>query len=203
MADVPAIPPLPEPFSDECVALRFSCARDIPEILIAHQDDPHLHVDVGRDRPPSGAELGREFEAAARERAANIRVRLAIVEPPADDCRGEVILHGIDWGEARASVGIWMAPGARGRGLGRRALRLTAEWVFGAWGLERLTLLTDPHNGAMLNAARGAGFTFEGLLRSYGRERGRRRDFASLSLLPGDPLPPPPVSAQSSGEARG
>jgi ribosomal-protein-alanine N-acetyltransferase len=202
VADVPAIPPLPQPWSDDRVALRFSGERDIPEILIAHQDDPRLHMDLGADRPPSGAELGRQFEAATRERAAGIRVRLAILEPPADRCRGEVFLHGIDWEQARTSVGIWVAPDARGRGLGRRALRLTAEWAFGAWGLERLTLLTDADNGAMLNAAHGAGFTFEGVLRSYGRERGRRRDFALLSLLPGDPLPAAPSSVQSSGKVR-
>jgi ribosomal-protein-alanine N-acetyltransferase len=200
---VPAIPPLPEPLSDGQVALRFSAERDIPEILIAHQEDPHLHASLGRSRPPSGAELGREFEAAARERAAGVRARLAIVEPPADDCRGEVFLYGIDWEQRRASGGIWVAPGARGRGLGRRALRLAAQWAFGALGLERVALLTDPDNGAMLGAARGAGFTFEGVLRSYAVEGAQRRDFASLSLLPGDPPPPSPVSAQSSGRAEG
>ncbi len=181
------------------MALRFSGERDIPEILIAHQDDPHLHVNLGRDRPPSGAELGREFEAAASERAAGVRVRLAIIEPPADDCRGEVFVYGIDWAERRASAGIWVAPDARGRGLARRALRLAAQWAFAAWGLERLALLTDPDNRAMLNAASSAGFTLEGVLRSYSRDGGRRRDFASLSLLPGDSLPPIPGSARSPG----
>jgi RimJ/RimL family protein N-acetyltransferase len=197
---VPAIPLLPEPLSDGRVALRFTAERDIPEILIAHQNDPVLHVRLGRDRPPSGAELGQELEAAARERAAGIRARLAIVTPPADDCRGEVILHGIDWRQARASAGIWVAPDTRGHGLGRRALRLAAEWGFAACGLERLALLTDPDNDSMVRAARGAGFVLEGVLRSYGRERGGRRDFAVLSLLPGDPPPPTPVSAQSRGE---
>ncbi len=200
---MPSIPPLPEALADDRVALRFTAERDIPEILIAHQNDPLLHVRLGRERPPSGAELGRELEAAARERSAGVRVRFAIVEPPADVCRGEVFLHGINWDAARASAGIWVAPDGRGRGLGRRALRLAAEWAFRSLRLERLGLLTDPDNGAMVGAARGAGFTLEGILRSYGRERGGRRDFALLSLLPSDLQPATASSAQSTRRMEG
>ena len=183
---MPAIPPLPEPLSDGVVGLRFSSERDIPEILIAYQDDPRLHVRLGKRRPPSGAELGQEFEAAAAKRAEGAWASLAIVEPPHDECCGEVTVQAIDWDHARASVGIWVAPGARGRGLARRALRLAARWLFDACRLERIDLLTDPDNEPMLRAARAAGFVREGVLRSYCRERGERGDMAVLSLLPRD-----------------
>jgi RimJ/RimL family protein N-acetyltransferase len=183
---MPAIPPLPQPLSDESVGLRFTAQRDIPEILIAYQEDPQLHVPIGKRRPPSGAELGQELEAAPAKRAQGIRAGLAILELPGDECRGEVTVQEIDWDHARASLGIWVAPGARGRGLARRALRLAARWLFDACGLQRIAVLTDPDNEPMLRAARAAGFVEEGVLRSYGRERGTRGDMAVLSLLPSD-----------------
>lgn len=181
-----AIPPLPQPMWDGPVGLRLTAPSDIPEILIAHQDDAQLHVRLGAERPPSGAQLGRELEEAAQNRALGRRVTLTILESRPDECRGQIYVHGIDWEQARGSIGIWVAPGARGRGLARSALRLAAGWLFDASGLERLALVTDPDNEAMVKAARGAGFVYEGLLRSYGFERGRRRDMVLLSLLPSD-----------------
>jgi RimJ/RimL family protein N-acetyltransferase len=168
------------------VGLRFTAERDIPEILIAYQDDPQLHIRIGKRRPPSGAELGQELEAANAKRAQGIRASLAILELPGDECRGEITVQEIDWDHARASLGVWVSPGARCRGLARRGLRLAARWLFDACGLERVALLTDPENEPMLRAARAAGFVEEGVLRSYGRERGVREDMAVLSLLPSD-----------------
>jgi RimJ/RimL family protein N-acetyltransferase len=183
---MPSIPPLAEPLSDGSVALRFTVARDIPEMLIAYQRDPTLHVRMSRERPPSGAELGAELERADRERATGTRASLTIVEPPADDCGGIVSVHTIDWDQSRAELGIWVEPGRRGRALGRRALQLAATWLFEACGLDRLELLIDPDNDAMLRAARAAGFVDEGMLRAYRRGRHGRRDMVMLSLLPAE-----------------
>ena len=183
---MPAIPPLPQPLSDGFVGLRFTAQRDIPEILIAYQDDPQLHVQLGKRRPPSGAELGQELEAAAGKRAQGIWAGLAILELPSNGCRGEITVQGLDWDHGRASLGIWVAPQRRGRGLARRALRLTARWLFDACGLERIAVLTDPDNEAMLRAAKAAGFVEEGVLRSWCRSRRERGDMVVLSLLPSD-----------------
>jgi RimJ/RimL family protein N-acetyltransferase len=181
---MPAIPPLPQPLSDDSVGLRFTAERDIPEILIAYQDDPQLHIRLGRRRPPSGAELGQQLEAAAANRAQGVRASLAILELPSDECLGEITVQEIDWDHAQASLGIWVAPGARDRGLARRSLRLAGQWLFDACGLKRVALLTDLDNGPMLRAARAAGFLDEGVLGSDGRERGIREDMAVLSLQP-------------------
>jgi RimJ/RimL family protein N-acetyltransferase len=200
---MPAIPPLPQPLSDESVGLRFTAQRDIPEILIAYEDDPQLHIRVGKRRPPSGAELGQELEAAKAKRAQGIRASLAILEPPADECLGEITVQEIDWDHARASLGVWVAPGSRNRGLARRALRLAARWLFDACRLKRIALLTDQDNEPMLRAARAAGFREERVLRSYGRERNVRGDMAVLSLLPSDlHSSRPAMSAQHAPESR-
>jgi RimJ/RimL family protein N-acetyltransferase len=183
---MPGIPELSEPLSDGSVSLRLASERDIPEVLIAYQDDPQLHVRLGQDRPPSGAQLGTRAEMAEADRASGRFIALTIVEPGSDVCQGQVDVHHIDWGHGRAELGIWLAPQARGRGLARRSLRLVVRWLFEAWGLERVAVLTEPGNAAMIRAAQAAGFVDEGVLRSYARERGGRVDNAVLSLLRSD-----------------
>ena len=179
-------PDLVHPLRSERVTLRFEAERDIPEVLIAHQDDPSLHARLGLARPPSGAELGRRLEHGPGERAAGAGVRFTILEAGDDVCRGQLDVHHVDWEDQRAEAGIWVAPGFRGKGLAPAALRLAGEWLFSVCGLARLELLTEPDNAAMIAAARSAGLVEEGLLRAYVSERGRRLDLTILSLLPSD-----------------
>jgi RimJ/RimL family protein N-acetyltransferase len=183
---MPSLAPLTEPLRNQVVVVRDAAERDIPEVLIAYQDDPELHLRMGETRPPSGAELGRRSDNEADDRAAGRRAALTIVR--ADDvCLGQVLVDEVDWEHRRADLAIWLAPEARGRGLGRGALRLVGPWLL-RQGLLRLQILTDPDNAPMLHAARAAGFVDEGVLRGYARApvRVRRRDVAVLSLLPSD-----------------
>jgi RimJ/RimL family protein N-acetyltransferase len=183
---MPAIPELTEPLSDGQVALRLSAERDIPEILIAYQDDPQLHLRMRVEAPPSGAQLGRREERAAAERAAGTHLTFTILEPASDVCRGQINVHHTDWDNQRAELAIWLAPQVRGRGWAPRALTLASRWLFASCGLERLQVLTEPDNEPLIRAARGAGFVQEGVLRGYLRERGKRVDTTIMSLLPGD-----------------
>ncbi len=183
---MPSFPELVEPLRSDRVALRFSSERDIPEILIAHQDDPELYARLGLERAPSGAELGRRSEEEPGERAAGVGVRLTILELGSDTCRGQLDVHRVDWDHLRAEAGIWVAPRFRRRGLASAALRLAGHWLLGACGLARLELLTEPGNEGMIAAARAAGLVQEGVLRAYVRERDRRLDLTVFSLLPAD-----------------
>ncbi len=183
---MPSFPDLVRPLRSERVTLRFESERDIPEILIAHQDDPTLYARLGLRRPPSGAELGRRSEREPQERAAGHGVRFTILEPASDVCRGQLDVHRVDWEDLRAEAGIWVAPDFRRRGLATGALRLAGRWLFDVCGLERLELLTEPDNVAMLAAAKAAGLTQEGILRAFVNERHRRVDLTILSLLPAD-----------------
>jgi RimJ/RimL family protein N-acetyltransferase len=183
---MPSIPRLTEPLGGQRVLVRDAAERDIPEILIAYQDDPHLHDRMGEDRPPSGAELGRWAESEGPDRAAGVRAALTILESGSDVCLGQVYVHHVDWDHRRAELGMWLAPQARGRRLAGETLRLVAAWLFGECGLQRLQILTEPDNEPMLHAAAAAGFVREGILRGYLRERRGRVDVAIMSLLPGD-----------------
>ena len=181
-----SFPHLSEPLTDEHVALRDYLERDIPEILIAYQDDPWLHLLTGEDRPPSGAELGSRAERESAGRAAGERANLTVIEPGSDTCLGQVGVSDADWDNGRAQLAIWLAPQVRRQGLGRGALRLAGEWLLGACRLARVELLAEPDNGALIAAAAGAGFAREGLLRGYERKRGKRVDMIVMSLISAD-----------------
>ncbi|HUA50214.1 MAG TPA: GNAT family protein [Solirubrobacteraceae bacterium] len=181
-----SFPALAEPLSDGHLVLRDYVERDIPEILIAYQDDPRLHLLTGENRPPSGAELGSRAEREPAARAAGEQATLSIVQAGSDTCRGQVRVGGADWDNARAQLAIWLAPQVRRHGLGRRALRLAGGWVLGACHMARLEMLAEPDNAALIAAAAAAGFVHEGLLRGYERRRGNRVDVVVMSLIPAD-----------------
>jgi RimJ/RimL family protein N-acetyltransferase len=85
-----------------------------------------------------------------------------------------------------AEFGYWTAPEMRGRGYTPRALTLLARWAFDELRLPRLQLGTLPGNTASERVAEKAGFSREGILRSYLDQRGERRDVLMWSLLPGE-----------------
>lgn len=137
---MPAIPEPPERFGDELVELRPIAEWDIPEVLIAHQDDRDLHRRLGMARPPTGAQLGSEVEHAQARRLAGEELKLTIVAPGGNDCRGRVEVSGLDWELASATVRVWVAPQLRGRGYEQRAAELAAEWLRSAVGLRDLRI---------------------------------------------------------------
>jgi RimJ/RimL family protein N-acetyltransferase len=181
-----SFPRLAEPLIDGGVALRDYEERDIPEILIAYQDDPRLHLLTGEDRPPSGAELGSRAEREAAARKAGDQVTLTVLETGDDTCRGQLRVEGVDWDHRRAELTIWLAPQVRGRGLGRGALQLAGRWLLETCGLARLEIQTEPQNLAAIRAAEAAGFAREGVLREYRRKRGKGIDMVVMSLVPAD-----------------
>ncbi len=141
---MPTIPQPPDRFGDELVELREIAEWDIPEVLIAHQDDRDLHARMGLAKPPTGAELGSEVERAERERRSGNWVKLAIVEPGANDCLGRVEIDQVDWDQGSARLRVWAAPQVRGRDYERHAAELASAWLRNAAGLEQLsvTILT-------------------------------------------------------------
>ncbi len=120
--------------------LREITDWDIPEVLIAHQDDGDLHTRMGLAKPPSGAELGSEVENAERERRSGNSVKLTMVEPGANDCRGRVEIDQIDWEHGSARLRVWAAPQVRGRDYEQRAAELASAWLRSDAGLEHLTV---------------------------------------------------------------
>lgn len=137
---MPAIPEPPERIVDQLVELRPIAEWDIPEVLIAHQDDRELHRRLGLPRAPTGAQLGSEVEHEQAQRLAGSSVKLTIVEPGRNDCCGRVEVDGVDWEQGGADMRVWVVPQLRGRGYEQRAADLAVTWLRDRVGLQRVTV---------------------------------------------------------------
>jgi RimJ/RimL family protein N-acetyltransferase len=183
-APVPLRHPDP-PLTDGVVGLRPWSERDLAAFVAMHDDPdvarftplatPYTEAD-GRawlDAEPGRRLTGDELALAAHEADGGAIGSIGL-RPDADD-RGVV------------EVGYVVAASARGRGVATRAVRLAVEWVLQEWRPARVQLTTTPDNVASHRVAERAGFRREGVLRAWGRTRGRRVDLVMWSRLPGDP----------------
>jgi RimJ/RimL family protein N-acetyltransferase len=59
------------------------------------------------------------------------------------------------------TIGYWLAPRARGKGLMTEAVRAVSQWAAAALGVAELWIFTDPGNVASRAVARRAGFVEE------------------------------------------
>ncbi|GAA1729198.1 GNAT family protein [Isoptericola hypogeus] len=177
------------PLSDDLIRLRL-WREDDADAQLAGLTDPvfrRFSDGVPADR---AAVVGR-IRAIERLREQGTAIHWAVVvadeagdASAAAPLLGEVSLSGIDQRQRRASMGYWLTPDARGRGVATRAVRLVAGWAFTGLGLARLELTCGPDNVASQRVAERCGFQREGLLRSHQTFQGGRRDSPVYGLLP-------------------
>jgi len=163
------------------LTLRDWRESDIPAIVEACQD-PEIPRWTTVPSPYT-EEHAREFVTRGIP-GRQYQRQLAIVDAHSDELLGSIGLFSVE--EGVAEVGYWVAAPARGRGVAVRAVRLLAAWGFEARQLPRIQLHTLPGNRASERVAEKAGFTREGVLRSYTEIKGRRTDITMFSLLPGE-----------------
>lgn len=109
----------------------------------------------------------------------------------ADNLRNDMLgmiglwLTEISYGRAR--IGYWLLPSARGQGIAMSALHLVTHWTFITFHqIARIELLIEPNNTPSIRTAERAGFSQEGLLRSYQSIGNLRRDFYIYSYIRSD-----------------
>lgn len=170
--------------------LRPEEPRDAAEMARAFADDPQLAVDWGIDEPPDLAKaqewLGEHGELWDQDEGRH----LAIADADSDTLIGGVNFHNMRPDHRRAEVGFWLAPWARGRGVGSGAVAAACLWAFERWQLTRIEMTTLPDNTGALALAQKIGFTREGLLRSRNFERGAHVDIVMLGALAGEVVSP-------------
>lgn len=66
-----------------------------------------------------------------------------------------------------ATLGLWLAPEGRGRGIGTRALRLVIEWSFATTDVTRIDCYIEVGNEPSMRMVERVGFRREGLLRAW------------------------------------
>ncbi|MEU7096527.1 GNAT family N-acetyltransferase [Kitasatospora aureofaciens] len=86
------------------------------------------------------------------------------------------------------SIGAQLLPEARGRGIGTRAHRLFADYLFAHSPVIRLEAETESTNLAEQRVLEKVGFTREGVQRAHTFRDGEWRDMVLYSLLRTDPL---------------
>jgi RimJ/RimL family protein N-acetyltransferase len=100
-----------------------------------------------------------------------------------DQLLGSIALMRIDWSNARAEVGYWLARWGRGEGHATRALSQICGWGFSRLGLGRIELFAATGNLASQRVAERAGFVREGVLRGYMRAKEGQQDMVAYALL--------------------
>jgi RimJ/RimL family protein N-acetyltransferase len=103
---------------------------------------------------------------------------------------GSVSVHQVDGANLLAEVGYWVAPQARGQGVGTAALSAATRFAFGALGLNRLEILHAVENVGSHRLAERVGYRQEGVHRqSFRTGDGVLRDEHSHARLAADPEP--------------
>ena len=174
-----------EPLSDGVVALREWRRKDIPAMVPMLDDEsivrwtrvPHPYLE--RDALDYLARGDAE-----RERGEGIN--LAVLDAANGEVLGSMAVRIASWPDLRGQLGYLVGAHARGRGVAPRAIRIASSWGFRALALERIEILVHPENEPSQRAAEKAGFTREGVLRSYTRVKDTRFDMWSFSALPGE-----------------
>lgn len=158
-------------FAERDAALKVEASADplIPLITTVPTSPGAAEVQAYLDRQHERARSGQGWSWAIADAVSDVGI-------------GQIGLWPL--GGGRASVGYWLAPSARGRGLASLALTTVSEWALTLPGLARLEVYIEPWNEASWRAAERAGFEREGLLRSWQEVGGRRRDMYMYSLVP-------------------
>jgi RimJ/RimL family protein N-acetyltransferase len=169
--------------TDGVVTLRPWRADDV-DALVEICDDPEI-VRFTRVPTPYTRDDALMFMAqqvAAQESGA--LASFAVADAADDRLLGSIdVRRGPD---SRATVGYLVGAAARNRGVASRAARLVSRWALAELGVARVEIHVRPDNPASQRVAERAGFTREGVLRSYLEMRGERYDSVMFALLPDD-----------------
>ncbi len=127
--------------------------------------------------------VGRQWQ----KRAAGTVLALAITEPGGG---GELPVGNVNLAEfgedgRSASIGYWLVPAARGRGLAVVAVRLLIDWGFESFRLERVEFAILPENLASQRVAERAGAVAKGLRERSHHEHGRWWDMSIYEITQG------------------
>jgi RimJ/RimL family protein N-acetyltransferase len=169
----------------ELVGLR---ARRQADVQILHAQ---LYEDVAtRSRsdsrpwhPVSADSADSPFAIGTRQGDVTV---FSVVSLADEELVGDALLWGIDNHNRSAHIGVSLLPGARGKGLSTDIVRVLCDYGFVVRGLHRLQVDTLADNGAMIAAAKAAGFTVEATLRASAWVTGAFIDEVVLGQLAED-----------------
>jgi RimJ/RimL family protein N-acetyltransferase len=174
---------LDAPLTDGHVVLREWTEDDV-EAMTAPLNDAEIARWTRVPAPYTRSDAEEYLARAEARRELGDELALAIASSEDDRLLGSLSVRVASRENQRGELGYLVFSHARGRGVATRAVRLLARYAFQRLGLRRLEILAAVENEASQRVAEKAGFTREGVLRSYMDNRGTRLDMVSWSLLP-------------------
>jgi RimJ/RimL family protein N-acetyltransferase len=137
-----------------------------PEDLDAHRiaeicSDPEIARWTNVPRPYTLEDAQQWIAYAAIERERGSGLHLVALRPEDGRLVGSAALR-LAGAPAHGDIGYWVAPDARGTGVGTRAVGLLVDLAFGALRLPYVEIVISPRNEASRAVARRAGFTQHG-----------------------------------------
>lgn len=133
--------------------------------LYAAGQDPEVARWIHLAQPFDIVEAMAYLDAAMALWRDGTSASFVIVDRTDDALLGAVTRFGPD-GHG-ATVGLWLVPAARGRGVGTRALRLLIDWTFATTDVVRIDCYIEDSNEPSMRMVERAGFQREGLLRAW------------------------------------
>jgi len=163
------VPTLRSGDSSGAIVLRRWSLDDVPAVVAASADP---YIPQVTTVPEDATELAaRAYVERQWDRASSgLGYSFVICAPSA--AIGQIGLWPRD---GAASIGYWLIPAARGRGLAARALRVLVDWASSA-GYPELELFAEPWNEASLATARRCGFAERGTVRAHHQAGTESRD---------------------------
>ena len=174
-----------EGLTDGVVRLRLASDADVGRITALVQDPEIVRwttIPAGQDSEGTRQWMQRGMAGMAT----GSDVSFVIADAESDEPLGTIGLHEVNRATERAVAGYVVAREAREQGIGGRALRLLCAFAFDELRLARIEVTIEAENRASRATAESVGFLEEGVLRSYMRIAGKRRDMLMYGLLPGD-----------------
>jgi RimJ/RimL family protein N-acetyltransferase len=165
------------------IVLRPWRKSDAPALTRACQD-PEIARWVSIPQP-YGPDDAAAFIAASQSMWQDgTAASFAIVDRATDRLLGAVSRFGPEGHQA--TLGCWVAPEARGRGIGTRVLRAVADWTFATTDVVRVDAYIMVGNEVSERMTERAGFRREGVLRAWELLRGAPVDCVVYSRLRDD-----------------
>jgi RimJ/RimL family protein N-acetyltransferase len=170
----------------DAIRLRLRTDADIPTMVEACNDPAiQRYTVVPADYTGENArEYGLRSALALAEGSA---LSLIIADSETDALLGTIALRRIGSDGGRWSVGYWVAPWARRRGVATAALKVITAFGFKKLGAQEIELLAEPENIPSQRVAEAAGFQRGELLRNRIVIKEATRDVFMYTLLPPGP----------------
>jgi RimJ/RimL family protein N-acetyltransferase len=168
------------------IRLRLRSDADTPALVKACRDPAIQRYTV----VPENYEESHALEYARRAAsglAEGTALSLIIGDADSSELLGPVALRRVPADDRVWSVGYWVAPWARRRGVATTAVRLISSFGFDELGAQRIELQVEPENLASNRVAQRAGYVRDPKRREFIEIKGRRHNVFVYTRLPDAP----------------